>query len=137
MQDSAQPEVKVPIGWAATEGHVLDKTLDTIDYTAGGERIIYYAPIVHYAYHVNGDRYESRRVTPQALRFNSRRMAESFLNAYSVGQPVTVIYNPADPRAAYLAKSAALMNFSRQTVYRVLGALVAVALVIVLLLLLL
>lgn len=137
MQDSAPPDVKVPVGWAVTEGDVLEKSLDPIDYTAGGERIIYYTPIVRYSYRVNGEQYESSRVTPQALRFNSRRMAESFLNAYSIGQPVTVIYNPDDPHAAYLAKSAALMNFSRQMVYRVVGGMALLAGVIVLLLLLL
>lgn len=137
MQDPAPPEVRVPVGWAMTEGDVLDKRLETIDYTAGGERIVYYTPIVRYTYEVEGQRYQSTRVTPQALRFNSRRMAESFLNAYSVGQPVTVIYNPADPEAAYLAKSAALMSFSRQLVYRVVAVLVLLVLVVTALIVLL
>ncbi len=137
MEDPAQSAVSVPPGWATTAGDVLDKSLETVHYTAGGELIIYYEPVVRYAYHVNGERYESSRVTPQVLRFKNRRMAESFLTAYQVGQPVTVIYNPGNPREAYLAESAALVSVSRRMVYGVVGALVLIVLLVALLIALL
>lgn len=137
MDDPSQPAVTVPPGWATTEGDVLDKSLETIHYTAGGERITYYEPVVRYAYHVGGERYENSRVTPQVMRFKNRRMAESFLTAYHVGEPVTVIYNPANPHEAYLAESAALLSFSRRMVYVVVGVLVLIVLLVVLLIALL
>lgn len=124
-------DILVPMGWATTEGTIIERELTPINYTAGGERIVYYEPQVRYEYTVDGVRYECSRTAQQALRFQNRRMAESLLNIYDTGQTVTVIYNPLAPREAYLAESAALTHVTRDFVLGVLGVVAVIVLIVV------
>jgi len=61
-----------------------------------------YQPRVVYTYQVAGVDYQASGLSFGAVRSGSRRSAEQALQAYPVGQPVTVHYNPQKPSEAVL-----------------------------------
>ena len=92
----ASKDLEKTQGWQETEGEVEAFALSRT-YVAD------YIPSIRYRYRVAGRDYtgESIRVGGR-LSFRSKRLARELENAYSVGNRVSVFYDPEDPKKCCL-----------------------------------
>lgn len=91
---------KASAGWPATQGSITTARVRVDD---RGESSESYHPEITYSYSVMGTSYEgSRRIIGATRGYSNRRGAEAFLQAYPVGQQVTVYYDPQKPSEAVL-----------------------------------
>lgn len=65
-----------------------------------------YRPQIAYRYQVDGTVYEAAKVAYGEGAFPSKSPARAVQSRYPVGKPVSVAYNPADPKTAVLEPGA-------------------------------
>ena len=102
--------------WPQTPGRVIERGTFTPDY-ASGPPAFRHAPLVKYAYQVNGTDFVGDRLQPKRIqqpRHNTLAWAQQ--RAAEFPEVVTVHYNPADPSEAFLVQT------SKKTLYLVIGA---------------
>ena len=61
-----------------------------------------YTPVVRYTYSVAGQVLEGDRVAREVVATTSRAPVQACVEKYSPGKEVAVLYNPSDPKTAYL-----------------------------------
>jgi hypothetical protein len=90
--------------WPSAEGVISHSAmLLQMQQTSGSTNAATYKADVAYRYKVRGRDYSSGRIT--LLDFSSTAgRAQSIVNRYADGAPVTVYYNPADPSDAVLER---------------------------------
>lgn len=95
--------------WSTTEAvvresEVLTKTEAAQRYLGQAARNSQggYVPLVHYEYTVDGETYESARVSPFDGAISRYRWASSIVDDYPRNKYVTARYDPDDPSRAYL-----------------------------------
>ncbi len=94
MQSQSWPVVKGIITETNVRSHEHDET-------------VRYVPVVRYAYEVNGQRYEGKKIAfGSEMEFPSRHKAEDYLAEYPVDAEVSVFYNPDAPSEAVLKQVA-------------------------------
>jgi predicted lipid-binding transport protein (Tim44 family) len=90
--------------WRPAQGTVTRRHIN--DRSAGEGSGREYQVEVSYGYHVSGERFESLalRLTSGGRKWHGKRTgAEEDAQAYPVGLPVTVFYDPVDPEQAALS----------------------------------
>ena len=98
--------------WPTATGKVVD--LDIVTTPAG--RGSYTIPLVGYEYEVRGVRYTSKRIdySGRGSSFGAwSRPSRDYLRRYREGGPLTVRYDPNEPRRAVLETGPTLGNFLR------------------------
>jgi len=85
--------------FAAVDGTVTGSEVEISSDSEGGTS---YKSVVHYAYNVDGGRYENRRIRYGMDQSGSKRQANAFVAAHPVDGQVTVYYNPSDPADSLL-----------------------------------
>ncbi|MBK7395536.1 MAG: DUF3592 domain-containing protein [Myxococcales bacterium] len=60
-----------------------------------------YTPVVHFTYTVDGRQFEGTRLA-RSVSSSERERAQARIAPYTVGAPVMVLCDPADPSTAYL-----------------------------------
>ncbi len=103
--------------WQTTRGRVVERGTYKPDQPMLSAPAFRYAPLVRYAYEVNGKEFLSNCILPrriQAPRHSTKAWAQK--QADSFADDVVVYYNPGDPAESYLR------NTSRATVYGIILA---------------
>ena len=72
---------------------------------------LFYEPRVHFTYHVDGQRYTSRKYTQGRPEYILRAYAETLLKPYTEGGVATAYYDPENPSQAVLLRQANTMPF--------------------------
>ena len=92
--------------WPTAEGTVLSTSISSERKRTGTRKKrrtkTMYTAHVRYRYTVDGKRYESRKIGPSQSSTSSRSSAQAVLDRYPSGSKIQAIYNPDDPREAYL-----------------------------------
>jgi hypothetical protein len=102
-------EVKASRSWPFVPGRVIGASCRE-DVIRGGSDssdsdTTWYVPLVQYEYEVGGQAYRGNRIGFSEERQVSREKAFQVLEAFPVGHPVTVFYDPAKPRDAILQRA--------------------------------
>lgn len=84
--------------WNATSGEVVD--YDVVYQQEENKERGYWKQYVSYAYTVNGTVYHSQKITENATFYSSSKRLLG--NSFSIGEKVTVYYNPKKPKEAVL-----------------------------------
>jgi hypothetical protein len=101
--------VKASKSWPSVPGRIIgascreDVTGGTTSDSADSETI-WYTPFVQYEYQVGNQTYRGNRIAFSEERKGSLKVASKVLEAFPVGNPVTVFYDPAKPRDAVLQR---------------------------------
>lgn len=66
---------------------------------------ILFAPRIAYTYTVNGKAYEGDRISFDSRPYVEEENAAEDANEYTIGQEVTVLYNPDDPQQSVLERT--------------------------------
>jgi hypothetical protein len=100
---------RVVAGWPRTDGVVTSATLQTskervTDKNTGlAHYRTVYTPSVRYTYSVNGQPFEGTVISRAADGMvTSQDTAQACIDKYPPQKQVTVLYDPADPKVAYL-----------------------------------
>jgi len=93
-------------GWPSVPGVVSRTGVEASVQGVDDDSPPSYSPRVTYRYQVMGVEVENSRIAFGGVASGSRKKAEQFTAGYPVGTPVTVYYNPADPKDAVLERAA-------------------------------
>ena len=92
--------------WSQAPGTVVDSTVRRYVGEYEGAESISYAPQVGYEYWVNGKKLTGRRVRfGGESQWGFAKVAARRLGGYRMDVPVTVYYDPADPRECVLERT--------------------------------
>lgn len=72
---------------------------------------VFYSPRAHFAYHVEGERYTSRRYALRTSEYVTRASAERRLAPYSAGATATAYYDPRAPEVAVLNRGVGALPY--------------------------
>jgi len=92
--------------WSATKGKVIERGIyqpNIPTLSSGGFR---YAPLIKYAYHVDGKEFVNDCVHPKRIQtpqHNTKKWAQKRLESFP--DEVTVYYNPEDPSESFLIQT--------------------------------
>lgn len=92
--------------WPETAGRVVHSKVEEHTRRKSGQIKRLYSADIRYEYSVSGQGYQGKNITWMDGRTGSRGPAESRASQYSVGTPVTVYYNPDNPKEACLVRTA-------------------------------
>jgi len=84
--------------WPSTEGTVLSADVQT----KGFGTKIKYVPAITYEYQVDGHKYSGNRTRIGSYGFGSESDASDYVSEHSVGDRVSVYYQPSDPSRSLL-----------------------------------
>ena len=93
--------------WPTAPGVVISSSIDTRrDHSRDKQGLSYsydsYAPVVRYTYRVAGQVLEGDQVTREYGWTTSLEPVQACINKYPPGKEVAVLYDPSDPKTAYL-----------------------------------
>lgn len=94
-------------GSMETRGEVLDNNINEYVSEQGQTTSIRYAVSLEYEYQVDGQTYTSQNIYPSdrdVISFSDQYSADQYLNEYSVGDALTIYYQPDDPEESYVEK---------------------------------
>lgn len=103
---------KVLNGWRTTRGKVLERGTYQPDVPSLGPPAFRYAPLVKYAYRVDGREFVNDCIRPKRIQLpqhNTREWARK--KAASFADEVTVHYNPEDPSESFLVQTPKIMLY--------------------------
>jgi hypothetical protein len=90
-------------GWRTTRGKVIERGTYRPDVPALGPPAFRYAPLVKYAYQVDGREFVNDSIRPKRIQLPQHNTIEwARKKAASFPDDVTVHYNPEDPRESFL-----------------------------------
>ena len=91
--------------WPSVRGKIVQSGTESYRERVNHRSVVRYAPVVEYAYAVNGHDYRSRQIRPLAVQMgHSQAGAEKIAARYPEGSEVEVHYDPANPGNAALEK---------------------------------
>jgi len=91
-------EAKASVSWPSVQGVVNVSQVERQEPT----RRVSYRAHVEYSYAVNDQQYTGRRLRLNDARSTQQSAAQAIVDRYRVGSPVTVFYDPTDPKSAAL-----------------------------------
>lgn len=102
--------------WIETEGVINEAKLLNLGLVstsgASGANILKYGASIQYEYQVNGETFQSKRVSFfEMLTSTSKRKINKILSRYSVETPIKVYYNPEEPSEAVLEQGLDIKAF--------------------------
>lgn len=92
-------------GSMETTGEVLDNNINEYVSEQGQTTSIRYAVSLEYEYQVDGKTYTSQNIYPSdrdVISFSDQYSADQYLNEYSVGDELTIYYQPDNPEESYV-----------------------------------
>jgi hypothetical protein len=101
---------QVSAAWPQAPGKVIlcELARRTVSGKYGGT---FYRPLIHYAYEVGGQAYQSDVVSFGNLETNTSLQPQTYLAKYPLGVDVSVRYDPADPNVSTLETEAAVGTY--------------------------
>lgn len=90
--------------WSGVPGKVIESRLEKRTSTDGeGSETISYTAVVRYTYSVMGQEYIGDRIA-FGVKPSNRKAADELVSRYPAATPVTVYYNPENPKQAVLER---------------------------------
>lgn len=98
--------------WPSTSGQITRSEVKRSSSTDDDGHTTYsYYPSVEYTYQVSGQAYSSKRMVFGALKgYSNPAKAEADLQAYPLGEQITVYYDPEKPSEAVLERKAGALS---------------------------
>jgi hypothetical protein len=98
---------RASLSWPETTGRIINSDVEVVTHRSNdtdGFDSTKYEVRVHYAYDVNGQAHESRRLRFGSSGFKERSEANKFHRRFPSGKEVSVYYDPAKPTRAVLLR---------------------------------
>lgn len=105
-------EAQIPSSWSQVKGHIMSHDIVVTDHKGPDGKVTQtFKPSVSYRYEVNGEFLIGTRLSRFEQERTIRGVAEEEIKDLSMGSPVSVYYDPADPKNTVLRKSDTLGPF--------------------------
>ena len=98
-------KVRESQAWPSAGGTVLKSRVSRSTTFMKGRNVTRYTPLVDYEYSVNGKQYKGKQIMfGWAPAYLSEGRALAYMDRYPAGSPVTLFYNPSQPRESVLER---------------------------------